>query len=863
MPMNMPVASAVAVQQQVPRPRSVSLPPRWLRPGWPFAILFVGFPVWWVLGFGDFGFLILSIPMAADLLRRRQLIVPRAFGAWLLFLAWVVFAVLTLQVNAPGTVAAENGSRYLTWFYRLCWYVTVTVVMLYVLNNRKALSILRVARIMGWMFVWITLGGLAGVLAPSVQFHSLLELMLPSHIASNGFINALIHPSFAQIQFVLGYESPRPSAPFAYANTWGVNYACFLPFFIYGWFSRGSGWRRRAAPVVLALGTVPVIYSLNRGLWVALAVAGLFIAIRAALMGKPGLFASVLTGGLVVVLVLAFSPLGALVAGRLAHPHSNTGRENLSLLAVTSVWSKSPVVGLGTTRTVQGTFNSISGSRTAACPHCSPPALGTQGQMWLVILGQGLGGLFFYLLFFVLQFLYQIRRRGPTVTMGLSVLIMGFVTMPVYDSIGTALLAIMVAISLMTRDTSEDRLAQVPLERSRQSRASVRPLATVGGYLSLLRQSARIIVVCVVTGGILAASWQALQGTRSIATVGVVVTPEPANPIPATPPLTLDSDAQLLYSTPVLNAASHVAGQQVTSADPDLAITATPGTHILHIAYTANNPAVASETASAAASAFIAVLAQHDAQRSALQLSELRARAASLDATINAQAAVLYRLQAPSVQRLNDVEVKSLKKHTSSTILAAQRVKIQIDRVTSRQPTPPQIVQPVSTSPQSDVWRVSIATGLALGLLLGVMLGWLRHLRSPRLRRTSDVTRLTDIPVLAVVPLHQKRQNTSADLDPALLSLDVYRPTAFVSASARSESGVELAERLDQRLWRSNLSSESGSMESNRSPRVVLVVAQGTRAQELTLVHDRLSQAGSTVAGVVFTVRTSNRKSIK
>lgn len=857
MPVNLSVAPATAVQQPVPRRRQTSPQPRWLRPGWPLAVFFVGFPLWWVLGLGDFGALLLSIPMGIDLLRRRQLVAPRAFGAWLLFLAWVLIGVLTLQVSAPGTVEGQSGSRYLTWFYRLCWYLTVTVVMLYVINNRKTLSTLRVARIMSWMFVWITLGGLVGVLAPTLEFPSALELILPSGIAADGFVNALIHPSFAQIQSVLGYESPRPSAPFAYANTWGVNYACFLPFFVYGWCSRRSGWRRVAAPFVLAIGTLPVIYSLNRGLWVALGVAALLLAIRAAFMGKPGIFASILAAGLVVVLLLAFSPLGSIVTDRLAHPQSNTGRQNLSTLAVTSVWAKSPVVGLGSTRTVQGTFSSISGTRTAACPKCSPPALGTQGQMWLVVVGQGLLGLFFFMLFFGLQLIYQIRRRGPTVTMGLAVLIMSFVTMPVYNSIGTALLAIMVAVALMTSDSLSEEPSRGLLGGRRRSGGSGRPAPTVGGYLSFLRHNAAIILICVVAGIVVAGSWQTVQGTRDVATVGVLVAPEESNPIPASPPITLDSASLLLYSAPVLAAVSTAAGHQVTSTDPDLAITATPGTHILHITFAADDPLTASRTATAAASALMTALTQHAAERRDLQLSQLRASAASLSSSIDAQAAILSRLQLPGIQRPTDLEVKTLKESTSATILAAQKVKIQMDRITSRQPTPPQVVQPSSTSPQSDDWRVSIATGLSLGLLLGVLLGWVRTLRSPRLRNTKDIARWAGLPVLAEVPVGGDWLETAGELDRAHRSLEVVRPTAFVSASPSSSSASAVAQGLDERLHTGDRSSDTRSIPLQRDQQVVLVVAQGAQARELTTVRDRLTQNGGGVPGVVFTHRAS------
>lgn len=829
---------------------------RWFRPGWPLAALFVGFPVWWVLGLGDFAFLILAIPMAVDLVHKRRVVTPRAFGAWLLFLTWVVVSVLTLQVSAPGTIAGESGSRYATWTYRLFWYLTVTVALLYVLNNRKALPTVRVARILGWMFVWITIGGLLGVFAPNVQFPSALEFVLPSGLANNGFVNALIHPSFAQLEDVLGYVAPRPSAPFAYANNWGVNFAVFLPFFIFGWARRGSGWRRLAAPVVLGMATIPVIYSLNRGLWLALGAAGIFVAVRAAMTGKPAMFASLLASCLMLVLLVAYSPLGGMVSDRLANPHSNEGRENLSSLAVRSVAAKSPVVGLGSTRTVQGSFGSISASRTAACPRCSPPALGTQGQLWLVMYSQGFLGLFFFLLFLGHQFLTQVRRRGPVVTMGLSVLVMAFVTMPVYNSIGSALFAITVAIALMSRDTVADPSAIQQVLKPK------RTLPTLAGIVGVLRQSPRVVLVCVLAGGLVATTWEAVQGKGSVASIGVSVPQMGANPIPASPPLTLDSDARLIYSASVLSAISAAAGRRVSSDDSDLVVTAVPGTRILNISYTAPTAATAKRTVSAAGSALAAAIDQQARERTAVQLRALSARAASLRSTINAQAAVLHTLQTPSPQRLSDSDVRFLRQRTSALRLAARSVSIQTDRLTTRQPAPSQIVQAARTTPDADTWRVGTATGLSLGLLAGLMLAWVRPLLGRRLHRAADVARWTQLPVLGELPSPTNRSSppSPAELDRVIRSLAAYQPTAFVTASAGTANMArsDLARQLDERLWVTGRSSVRDPLEPR--PHVVLVVPHGARARDVSLVHDRLSRGGSAVAGVLFNGRTTTRR---
>src|SRR5205085_2674838 len=78
------------------------------------------------------------------------------------------------------------------------------------------------------------------------------------------------HPSAAQLQEVLGYTSPRPSAPFGYTNTWGNCLGLLLGWFVVSWFAERKSLRRALGLAILAVGAIPVVYSLNRGLWIGL-----------------------------------------------------------------------------------------------------------------------------------------------------------------------------------------------------------------------------------------------------------------------------------------------------------------------------------------------------------------------------------------------------------------------------------------------------------------------------------------------------------------------------------------------------------------------------------------------------------------
>ena len=81
----------------------------WLarHPAWPLTLLLAGIPLWWALGFGDYIFILLSIPMAARLYAwsahgNRRIRVPPGFALWLLFLLVVLLGAATLAATAPG-----------------------------------------------------------------------------------------------------------------------------------------------------------------------------------------------------------------------------------------------------------------------------------------------------------------------------------------------------------------------------------------------------------------------------------------------------------------------------------------------------------------------------------------------------------------------------------------------------------------------------------------------------------------------------------------------------------------------------------------------------------------------------------------
>jgi hypothetical protein len=427
---------------------------RLLPPGWQLTALYLGFPVWWALGLANFILPITAFFMALGLLRRRPVALPRSFGIWLFFLLWVLAGVFVLGVEAPGAVQTDGGiGRYMTYGYRVVLYFSATVALLYVGNlRREEFATHKIVRLLGYMFVVTTVGGLIGSLLPPLDFRSPVEYLLPAALQENAFLTGLVHPRTAEVQTVLGYAQSRPVAPFNYANAWGSNYSFFLPFFVLAWFGPQAGWRRRVAPLILIASFVPVVYSLNRGLWSALGLGIAYVVLRLATSGRIWAVQALVAGLTVSALVLLFSPLLDIIRERLANPHSNERRAQLFSLTWSAVMKGSPLLGFGTTRNVQGSFASIAGGESASCRGCGVPPLGTQGALWSVLFFQGLVGLALFLLFFALWMARHVRDTSPLVIAVTTVLVLASVEMFVYDFNGSPLFTVMVALGLVWRE---------------------------------------------------------------------------------------------------------------------------------------------------------------------------------------------------------------------------------------------------------------------------------------------------------------------------------------------------------------------------------------------------------------------------
>jgi O-Antigen ligase len=459
-------------------------------PAWPIVVLLAGWPLWWCLGIGDYFPIVVAFPMVRRMwlwraYRERTIKLPPGFKIWSLFLLVTLFSVATISLTAPGTEPSPTGSRVISWTLRTGVYFAVTVLLVYVGNlTEEELPRRRLAWLLGLVGIYTVIGGVLGVLDKHFQFTSPTAYLLPRSISSNnGTLGMMLHPGFSQVQNILGYAVGRPRAPFDYTNMWGNVLAITLPWLIVAWWAYGNRKERRNTLIVLAVALVPVVYSLDRGLWIGLGISVLYVAIRFAAKGRLGLLGGLVGVLALVAVVVVVSPLQGLISQRLQHGKSDASRSNLAVAAMT-VAAASPVIGYGDTRHVLGGPNSIVVGKTANCHTCGSRDIGGNGQFWMLLVTSGVLGAALYCCFFLYGIWWYWRDPTPYGMVGVLVLLLGFPFMIVYIAVGPVLVFTMLAYALLWKNgrVLHKEAEEAAAESAAQLRAQIgaRPVAASG-----------------------------------------------------------------------------------------------------------------------------------------------------------------------------------------------------------------------------------------------------------------------------------------------------------------------------------------------------------------------------------------------
>jgi hypothetical protein len=433
------------------------------RPAWPISVLLIGYPLWWALGIGDFIWTILAIPMAMRMIgwrakQTRSLRVPPAFGLWVLFLVLAVVGGAALGITAPGTAPSPVSHRVLSYLNRTAAYVGITVLLLYAGNlTESELPRRRLAWMLGLVAIYTTVGGVAAIIAPTFQFRSLLEVLLPHSLQSNAFVHAVTHPGLAQVQSgLLGGANKRPKAPFDYTNAWGESLTLLVPWLMVGWWYAGTRRRRILAGFLVVLAAVPLLYSLNRTAWLGAALSLLYFVVRVVAKRPRALVAVLATSVIVASVVAIATPVPGLLAKRVSGGGSASLRTSLDRLAVRDALS-SPVIGYGDTRKQRGSLQSVARGPTSNCPQCGQQEVGSTGQLWLLLICNGVVGLIVYVGFFAVGMLHFRRDRTPYGHAGVLVLMLSLLYLFTYSALSAPLGFTMLGYALLWRNELDRR----------------------------------------------------------------------------------------------------------------------------------------------------------------------------------------------------------------------------------------------------------------------------------------------------------------------------------------------------------------------------------------------------------------------
>ena len=431
----------------------------WLarHPAWPVTLLLAGIPLWWALGVADYMVILVAIPMAARLYAwgargNRRIRVPPGFALWVMFLVIALAGIATLSQTAPGTAASPVSNRLVSYAIRIAGYLGVTVILLFAGNlSERELPRKRLAWLLGLVGLYTAVGGLAGVLFPRVHFTSPLAAIVPGRLQTgNQVLQAELHPAMSQLQSILSTHG-RPDVPFVYTNNWGNCLAILLPWLLAAWWFQGTRRQRLIAATVMVIAFVPIIFSLDRGLWLGLLVAIVYMGVRLAAQGRTALIGGLIAGLALVAVLIVATPLQSIVTQRLGNGASNDRRGSLAVASVVDA-AASPLIGYGDTRHQQGSVQSVAVGRKADCGSCGNGTIGGNGQLWLLLISDGFLGTAFYLGFFAFGCWRYRRDKTPYGLAGVLVLLLSFVFMIAYPAVGLPLGFTMLAYVMLWRN---------------------------------------------------------------------------------------------------------------------------------------------------------------------------------------------------------------------------------------------------------------------------------------------------------------------------------------------------------------------------------------------------------------------------
>lgn len=404
-------------------------------PRWPLSVAFVGFPVFWALGFVDVLWIPIGLIMGLYLAQARGVRVPRGFGLFLVFLVWSAFSVVTLS----GGAGALMGFGYRWLIYAGC-----AAILVYVYNARAQLSMRFVSGCLTCLWITTFVGGYLGLLFPKAVIRTPLSYLLSDSLLNNDLVNHMVVRRLAQFNPDSFLQvAARPSAPYLYTNNWGNAYSLLLPFVIAYLFEVRGSRRFLWVALLVPVSAVPAFLTLNRGMFLGLGIAMVYCAIRLAMMGNLRGIAAVAALAVVGFALFTTLPVEQRLGNRLSDNAQSTSNDTRASLYAQSLAlvPASPIFGYGAP---------VKGENPQAAP------VGTQGQVWLLLVSHGPGATLCFVGFFVVSFGRTWRRTDPAGLVCSTVLLVGTIELAYYGVVPNGLPIMMVAAALALRGPDGD-----------------------------------------------------------------------------------------------------------------------------------------------------------------------------------------------------------------------------------------------------------------------------------------------------------------------------------------------------------------------------------------------------------------------
>lgn len=393
-------------------------------PLWPLVAMFALMPLWWVLGGWYLSWPLFGLLLGALLLLRGAVALPTGTAAWLILLGLIAVSATRLEKPTSLVIFGLRFGHLLTAF----------LVGLYVYNVvRQQTPWHRVAFPLCVFWLSMVVLGWSGVLAPRFGIASPVEVLLPGGMSSERFILDITHLDTTEYNPSSANPIYRPAAPYPYTNNWGTAYSFLVPFVVAYVTSVRRGAMRTALLVSLPLSLVPAFFTLNRGMFIGLGIALVYLLGREVAKGRVRLVVPVVALVLTAWVATLFIPVGELIENRTSTTDTTSDRLDLYVQTWDAVL-RSPLVGYGQPASVDTT-------------HASEP-LGTQGMMWQVLFSHGIPALVVVLVLLALI----ARRMAAAVSpagLWLSTLpVIAIVITPFYSYIDPNMSVLFYAISL-------------------------------------------------------------------------------------------------------------------------------------------------------------------------------------------------------------------------------------------------------------------------------------------------------------------------------------------------------------------------------------------------------------------------------